>query len=90
MVACLPFIVSTGCRCAGSLILRTCLNAGSGPLVVCSLLLSALMLYAWYIVFEIWLISRFKAFLARFMGFVWVYVVLVRCVACGAFVRVWS
>ena len=32
----------------------------------------------------------FRAFLARFGRFVWVYVVLVRCVACGAFVRVWS
>ena len=32
----------------------------------------------------------FKAFLAGFGRFVWVCVVLVRCVACGAFVRVWS
>ena len=32
----------------------------------------------------------FRGFLARFMGFVWVCVVLVLCVACGAFVRVWS
>ena len=31
-----------------------------------------------------------RAFLARFMGFVWVCVVLVLCVACVAFVRVWS
>ena len=29
-----------------------------------------------------------RAFLARFGGFVWVCVVLVICVACGAFVRV--
>ena len=29
-----------------------------------------------------------SAFLAGFMGFVWVYVVLVLCVACGAFVCV--
>ena len=32
----------------------------------------------------------FRAFLAGFGRFVWVYVVLVRCVACVAFVRVWS
>ena len=32
----------------------------------------------------------FRAFLAGFGRFVWVYVVLVRCAACGAFVRVWS
>ena len=31
-----------------------------------------------------------KAFLARFMVVVWVCVVLVLCVACVAFVRVWS
>ena len=31
-----------------------------------------------------------RAFLARFMGFVWVCVGLVLFVACGAFVRVWS
>ena len=31
-----------------------------------------------------------RAFLAGFGRFVWVYVVLVRCVACVAFVRVWS
>ena len=31
-----------------------------------------------------------RAFLERFVGFVWVCVVLVLCVACVAFVRVWS
>ena len=39
---------------------RTCLNAGSGPLVVCSLLLSALSLCLWCVVFEYGSISRFK------------------------------
>ena len=32
----------------------------------------------------------FGGVLARFMGFVWVCVVLVLCVDCVAFVRVWS
>ena len=32
----------------------------------------------------------FRAFLEGFMGFVWVCVVLVFCVACGVFVRVWG
>ena len=32
----------------------------------------------------------FRAFLAGFVVVVWVCVVLVLCVACGAFVRVWS
>ena len=31
-----------------------------------------------------------RAFLGGFVVFVWVCVVLVLCVACGAFVRVWS
>ena len=31
-----------------------------------------------------------RAFLARFGVLVWVYVACVFCVACGAFVRVWS
>ena len=31
-----------------------------------------------------------RGFLARFMGFVWVCVILALCVDCGAFVRVWS
>ena len=31
-----------------------------------------------------------RGFLGGFMGFVWVCVGLVVCVACGAFVRVWS
>ena len=34
------------------------------------------------------LFSVLRGFLARFVGFVWVCVVLVLCVACGAFVRV--
>ena len=36
------------------------------------------------------LFSFLRGFLEGFMGFVWVCVVLVVCVACGAFVRVWS
>ena len=35
-------------------------------------------------------IRVFGAFLGGFGRFVWVYVVLVRCVSCVAFVRVWS
>ena len=36
------------------------------------------------------LFGVFRGFLAGFMGFVWVCVALVVCVACVAFVRVWS
>ena len=69
---------------------RTCQTFGAGPLVVCSVLLSALSLCLWCVVFEYGSISRFKAFLARFGAFVWVCVGLVIFVACVAFVRVWS
>ena len=36
------------------------------------------------------LVRVLRAVLARFVGFVWVYVACVLCVACVAFVRVWS
>ena len=52
VVACLPFGVSTGCRWSGSLGLQDLPDVGSDPLVVCSLLLSALSLCLWYVVFE--------------------------------------
>ena len=74
--------------CAGSLMLRTYTSAGVCPLVVCSLLLSALSLCLWCVAFEYGSISRFKGVLARFGVLVWVYVVLVLCVACVAFVCV--
>ena len=47
---------------------RTCQTFGAGPLVVCSLLLSALSLCLWCVGFEYGLISRFKGVLARFCG----------------------
>ena len=54
--------------CVGSLMLRTCLNAGSGPLVVCSLLLSALSLCLWCVGFEYSPISRFKGVFSAVWG----------------------
>ena len=83
-------VVSTGGRCAGFRGFRTCLNAGSGPLVVCSLFLSSFSLCLWCVVLEYALISRFKGVLEGFPCWMWVCVVLVICVACVAFVRVWS
>ena len=47
-------------------------------------LLSSLSLCPWSVACEYGSISRFKAFLAGFGRFVWVCVVLVRCVACVA------
>ena len=67
---------------------RTCRTFGSGPLVVCSLLLSALSLCPWCVVFECGSISRFKGVLAMFGVVVWVCVACVLCVACVAFVCV--
>ena len=82
-----------GACCAGSLAcpLGACGQALWGvvlPFVARSLLSSAFSLCLWCIVLEYALISRFKGILGGFMGFVWVCVVLVLCVACGAFVRV--
>ena len=54
----------------------------SGPLVVCSLVLSALPLCLWYVIFEYGSISRFKGVFSV------VCVVCVACVACVAFVFV--
>ena len=74
--------------CTGSLMLRTCLNAGSGHLVVRPLLLSSLLLLLGALLANMALFRVLKAFLARFGAFVWVCVACVLCVACGAFVRV--
>ena len=54
--------------CVGSLMLRTCLNAGSGPLDVCPLLLLALLLCLWCVVFEYGSISRFKGVFSTVWG----------------------
>ena len=53
----------------GSLILRTCLNAGSGPLVVCSLLLSAFLLCSRCIACKYGSISHFKGVFSGFWAF---------------------
>ena len=81
--ACLPFIVSTG---AG--------GQGFG-LVLCFRVvfpafcpLSRLALGA--LLANMALFRVLRGFLEGFGVVVWVYVVLVVCVACGAFVRVWS
>ena len=64
----LHFGVSAWCRCAGSLRLRTCRNVRCGPLVVCSLLLSAFLLCCRCIGFEYGSISRFKGVFRGFYG----------------------
>ena len=51
------------CRWSGSLGVQDLTEVGSGPLVVCSLLLSALSLCLWCVALEICLISRFKGVL---------------------------
>ena len=48
--------------------LQDCLNVGSGPLVVCSLLLSSFSLCLWYVVFEYGSISRFKGVFSEVWG----------------------
>ena len=72
------------------MMLRTCLTSGSGPLVVCFILLSALSLCLWCVVFEYGLISRFNGV---FRGF-WAFRVGLCCLRalrglCGFCVREW-
>ena len=83
VVACLPFGVSTGCRCVGSLGLFSL--SWRVPLfrpLSCFVLGALPLEYAF--------IRVLRAFLAWFGVVVWVCLVLVLCAACVAFVRVWS
>ena len=88
--ACLLFDVSAGadvCRRSGLSSLSGVVRSSGG---VFPAFLPALLLYACLVACKYGSIWLFKAFLAGFMALVWVYVVLVLCVACVAFVRVWS
>ena len=70
--------MASGPACCLALVLWSC---ASSFCPLCCSSLGALLA-------NVALFRVFRAFLARFMGFVWVCVVLVRCVACGAFVCV--
>ena len=69
---------------------RTCQTFGSGPLVAYSILLSALSLCLWCVVFEYGFVSRFKGVFSGFWALRVGLVACVLCVASVAFVRVWS
>ena len=90
MVACLPFGVSTGGRWSGN----SCYFADVSKIGQDSAGCSAFcLLYRFALgalLADMALFRVFRAFLGGFERFVWVCVVLVRCVACVAFVRVWS
>ena len=83
-------IVSTGSICAGLRTFRTCLNAGSGPLVVFPPFCPLSRFACGALCLNMALFRVFRGFLGGFMGFVWVCAACVLCVACVAFVRVWS
>ena len=53
---------------SGSLRIQDLPSVGSGPLVVCSVLLSALSLCLWHIMLEYGSISRFKGVFRGFYG----------------------
>ena len=74
-------VVST---CAGFRGCRTCLNAGSGPLVVCSVLLSALLLCSRCVAYKYGSISRSKGVLECFPCWMYVCIACVLCVDCVA------
>ena len=72
-VSCVPLVVVFHrvhlCRCASFLGFRTCRSASSGPLVVCSVLLPALSLCLWCVVYKYGSISRFKGVFSGFWAF---------------------
>ena len=80
----LPFGVSTGAGLQAFEGFRTCLNAGSGPPVVCSILLSAFLLCLRCIACIYALIQRFKGV---FRGF---YMVRVGLCCSGALRGLWG
>ena len=86
VVLCLPtFIVSTGCRCVCSLGLQDLPNVwrwSSGRVFPSFCPLSRFALGA--LLANMGLFRVLRAFLARFVGFVWVYVACGLCVACVA------
>ena len=55
--------------CVGFRWCRTCLNAGACPLVVCSLLLSSLLLCLWYVACKYGSVSRFYGVFRGFYMF---------------------
>ena len=63
------FIVSTWCRGGQGFEAQDLKGVGSGPLVVCPCLLSALSLCLWCITLEYGSISRFKGVSSGFWGF---------------------
>ena len=84
MVGCLPFGVSTGCRCVGSLGLQ---DLPEVALVLWSCVPSFCPLSRFVfgaLLANMALFRVFRAFLARFGRFVWVCVACVLCVACVA------
>ena len=78
-------------RCAGSQDLQDLPEVGSGPLVVRSLPFCPLSRFALgALSLNMALFRVLRAFLEGFMGFMWVCLFRVLCLACVAFVRVWS
>ena len=88
--ACLPFGVSTGAGVPGSLCYFADVSNIGQNTAECSAFCLLFRLALGAMLANMALFRFFRGFLEGFMGFVWVCVVLVLCVACGAFVRVWS
>ena len=88
--ACLPFGVSTWCRCAGSLYYFADVSNMGQDTARCSAFYPLCCFALGALLANMALFGFLRAFLEGFGGFVWVCVVLVLCVACGAFVCVWS
>lgn len=82
------FVVSTGGRCSGSWRYFADVSKIGQYITRCSAFYSLCRSSLGALALNMALFRVFRAFLGGFMGFVWVCVGLVVCVACGAFVRV--
>ena len=88
--ACLPFIVSTGGRWSGnSCYFADVSKIGQDP-AGCSAFCPLYRFVLGVLLANMALFRVFRAFLARFGVVVWVCLAYVLCLACVAFVRVWS
>ena len=85
---CLPFGVSTGGRWLVSLCYFADVSKIGQDPAGCSAFCPPYCFALGVLALNMAPFRVLKAFLARFVGFVWVCVVLVLCLACGAFVRV--
>ena len=88
--ACLPFGVSAGCECAGSLCYFADVSNIGQDAARCSAFYSPCRSALGALLANMALFRVLRRFIWVYRLLVWVCVALVLCLACVAFVRVWS